>query len=364
MLLSKGRVAYFGAPRSAESYFSSIGRPFPADQQRYPADAMLSLCCREDGRDLPSLFRRACHCSSFSSSSSSSPPATTTHNATATCCYYHDGDNDDDDDGSGILNSDVSVRGEPLQYSSRGQSKNHQGQLQQQDFLLVEEESKEAGMGVAAGMEVEQASAGALPLSSNPAGSDEAVEGTELVKVGRDNNPEQRRREQQVRIAGGRRGRERRAGTREGGDTTTSNLRHVDSSPYSPRRLQVVEPQYNRRLHAGGMVVAEGGRDASKSAPFFVQVEALSRRLLLRALRHPLLLVLHFGGAVAMSLCLASVFGGRLGFNLEGAQNRYILAELPLVKKVYLSCVAEGSTQPCDSSLPFFLSFRYTDLCP
>ena len=58
ILLSKGRVAFFGNTGEAEPYFSSIGRPFPSGQP-HPADAMLALCCREDGGDLPLLFRRA-----------------------------------------------------------------------------------------------------------------------------------------------------------------------------------------------------------------------------------------------------------------------------------------------------------------
>lgn len=43
MLLSRGQVAYFGSPSDAKSFFSSIGRPFPAGQP-HPADAMLTLC--------------------------------------------------------------------------------------------------------------------------------------------------------------------------------------------------------------------------------------------------------------------------------------------------------------------------------
>ncbi|CAN0296843.1 unnamed protein product, partial [Hapterophycus canaliculatus] len=46
MLLANGEVAYFGPPKDAKLYFSSVGRPFPPEQP-HPADAMLTLCCRE-----------------------------------------------------------------------------------------------------------------------------------------------------------------------------------------------------------------------------------------------------------------------------------------------------------------------------
>lgn len=42
LLLSSGRVAYFGTPEAAPGYFSSIGYPFPSSSYN-PADAMLEL---------------------------------------------------------------------------------------------------------------------------------------------------------------------------------------------------------------------------------------------------------------------------------------------------------------------------------
>jgi len=69
-----------------------------------------------------------------------------------------------------------------------------------------------------------------------------------------------------------------------------------------------------------------GGARRPPTGGFLVQTEALSRRLLLRAVRHPLLLVLHFGGSLAMAVCLGTIFQGKLDFTFEGAQSRYIRA--------------------------------------
>ncbi|CAM9471474.1 unnamed protein product, partial [Hapterophycus canaliculatus] len=228
ILLSKGQVAYFGSPRDAEPFFRSIGRPFPTDQP-HPADAMLTLCCREDGRDLPLLFRRSARSFPFSPS------------------------------------------GSPV--SSQQPSSEQDRSGSRRDGLVV-----------------------SLSGSLNDRGERELSSGgtTELVEVGG--------------------GRGASAGTRDGGAG-------------SGRRAE--EEGRRRRHHhrsASGGVAAKGeaAGDERGAAPFLVQVEALSRRLLLRAVRHPLLLVLHFGGSLAMALCLASVFGGRLGFNLAGAQDRRV----------------------------------------
>lgn len=74
------------------------------------------------------------------------------------------------------------------------------------------------------------------------------------------------------------------------------------------------------RCLGGGGGGGEDGRD--RPAGFLVQTEALSRRLLLRAVRHPLLLMLHFGGSLVMAACLGTVFEGQLDFTLDGAQSR------------------------------------------
>ena len=244
ILLSKGRVAFFGRPGEAEPYFSSVGRPFPPGQP-HAADAMLALCCREDGGDLPALFRRSSLGSAANATGSSSAAA-----AAAAADATGGGRG-----GGGTSN--VPARG--------GEEEPLQPQQQQQQFAF--------------------SSSGSLSSSGST-----AVEETELVGVGR-------RRWARGR-GGARRGKSRSSGGREGGQSSSW--------------------QRQRQRYRGG---AKGG-DGAGSAPFLVQVEALSRRLLLRAMRHPLLLVLHFGGSIAMALCLSSVFGGRLGFNLEGAQNR------------------------------------------
>lgn len=229
ILLSKGRVAYFGAPGDAASYFASIDRPFPLGQP-HPADAMLTLCCREDGRDLPSLFRR-------------SAVSVSVHGEV-------DGENDGGSASTRMNTAAYHLEQQPLHCS------------------LADQSPQLAG-----------SSAGSLNGSSSV-----DVE-TELVEVGR--------------------GPGRPNGRGGGGRREFSQHR-----------------RHERRQQEGLVVGRQKGTSAT--APFLVQVEALSSRLLLRAVRHPLLLVLHVGGSVAMALCLASVFGGRLGFNLAGAQDRCV----------------------------------------
>ncbi|CAN0017439.1 unnamed protein product, partial [Ectocarpus fasciculatus] len=219
ILLSGGRVAYSGRPEDAEGFFQSVGRPFPRHQP-HPADAMLTLVCREDGRDLPSLFRRS-----------------------------------------------RLAEGAPRETTAGGR---------------VEAEEEERG-GKAEG-------GGNVSISGSLNGDGELEEETELVEVGRGGT---------------------RNGERAGGRWRASRRRQRQ------RQQQQQQPPEENKKGAG---------DEASSAPFLVQVEALSRRLLLRAVRHPLLLVLHFGGSVAMALCLASVFEGRLGYNLAGAQDRRVVS--------------------------------------
>ncbi|CAN0547931.1 unnamed protein product, partial [Ectocarpus sp. 12 AP-2014] len=199
MLLSRGKVAYFGSPQGSESYFSSVGRPFPAEQP-HPADAMLTLCCREDGGALPALVAGA------------------------------GGGHQDDEEGE---------EGAPW--------------------------------------------------------LDCCAEG-------------------------------------------------------------------------------KGRRRRSPSAGFLVQTEALCRRLLLRAVRHPLLLLLHFGGAVAMAVCLGTIFQGRLGFTLDGAQSRFgvlffLLLYLSLLSLTSLPVWREDRRLFLSESmggayghLPYFLSVALADV--
>lgn len=101
----------------------------------------------------------------------------------------------------------------------------------------------------------------------------------------------------------------------------TGNSAHSEAGGFEGTELVRVRGRRRERRRGNPW---RGGECRGEKAyvPFVVQVGALSRRLLLRAVRHPLLLVLHFGGSVAMALCLASVFGGRLDFTMEGAQNR------------------------------------------
>lgn len=218
ILLSGGRVAYSGRPGDAEAFFRSVGRPFPRHQP-HPADAMLTLVCREDGRDLPSLFRR-------SRLADGAPRETAGGRAAAEA----------EEPGKAEGGENVSISG----------SLNGDGELEEE---------------------------------------------TELVAVGRGGT---------------------RNGGREGGGRWRASRRRQRQ-----RRQQQQQPPPENKKGAG---------DGTSSAPFLVQVEALSRRLLLRAVRHPLLLVLHFGGSVAMALCLASVFEGRLGYDLAGAQDRRVVS--------------------------------------
>ncbi|CAM9880828.1 unnamed protein product, partial [Sphacelaria rigidula] len=220
ILLSRGQVAYFGAPSDAARYFSSVGRPFPVGQS-HPADAMLALACQENGGDLPALFRR----SPMASAASTAAAAT------------------------------VSAAVSPVVAVVPGRG----------EVDIVENNYPEE--------------------SGRPAGGHVDAHGrgvqTELVEVGG------RRRNSTAR---GRNGMGWRT-SRDGGER--------------------------------GSLVSSGGGGQPSAVPFLVQVEVLSRRLLLRAIRHPLLLFLHIYGSVAMALCLGSVFGGHLEFNLAGAQNRF-----------------------------------------
>lgn len=236
ILLSKGRVAYSGTPGEAETYFTSIGRPFPpGESTRHPADAMLALCCQEDGRDLPGLFRRSfMYAESIGNhyACGRSQEERLTESRTGSASAVEERANED---------VGPTPDGADLAEAAAVEVSEADEQQQQDDPQHPRQVPGNAGQSDAGGFE-----------------------GTELVRVR------------------GRR-RERRKG--------------------NPWR--------------GGEY-----RGGKASVPFVVQVEALSRRLLLRAARHPLLLVLHFGGSVAMALCLASVFGGRLEFTMEGAQNR------------------------------------------
>lgn len=277
ILLSKGQVAYFGSPRDAEPFFRSIGRPFPADQP-HPADAMLTLCCREDGRDLPLLFRRSARTFPFTSSSSSSSSRSPISPSSPSA-------------GGSLLSEVVAADGDdegravPEQHQQRQQRGDDGGRPPPPSPPLRSGEQDRVGIrrdGLLVSI------SGSLNDRTERVYSSGGT--TELVEVG-----------------SGRGGGES-AGRRDGGNRRAERRRH-------------------HRSASGGAAVkddeaAAGGERAA--APFLVQVEALSRRLLLRAVRHPLLLVLHFGGSVAMALCLASVFGGRLGFNLAGAQDRRV----------------------------------------
>lgn len=294
ILLNKGRVAYFGSPRDAEGYFNSVGRPFPA-RQPHPADAMLTLCCREDGADLASLYRRS---SAFFMGGS---------------CGGYRGSN------RALPRDEENGQDEEKEEALRVMSAHHPAEHPEKDVSHDQQDPPSGNAG----------SEATLP-SSLHAGSD--IEETELVDVGRGGaaegaesgaHPEQRR---------GRR-RELRQNLRD----------HSRARERNQGRRQVHQQQEQQ----GTLGTGKGGGEDKKSAPFLVQVEALSRRLLLRAVRHPLLLMLHFGGSIAMSLCLASVFGGRLGFNLEGAQNRPVMRlarfaalRLYAVKISYFSAVS------------------------
>ena len=263
MLLSNGRVAYFGSPGDAEPYFQSVGRPFPAEQP-HPADAMLTLCCREDGRDLPLLFRRSRpHFSSEAWSATVSGGAGGPEHRGGKAVGGSGGGGGDD-----LV---VSAAPGPTLKEDDG------------DILGEQTELVEVGLGPGPG--------------PGPAGAREGGGGE--VK-----GPQ----------AGG-------GGGGGSGEREALLRRQAQRRRQQKRPRQRAGTRLMSASAGAGATVAAGGAE-KLPAPFLVQVEALSRRLLLRAVRHPLLLVLHFGGSVAMALCLASVFGGQLGYNLAGAQNR------------------------------------------
>ena len=210
MLLSCGQVAYFGRPEDSESYFSSVGRPFPREQP-HPADAMLTLCCREDGSALPALFER--------------------------CPVVEDG-----------------VYGGPAAALAAGGGS---GATSRQSLRRDSSSSSYLRNLSAGGKDLEAQAAAARAEQHDEEDDDE-----------------------------------------EDGDG------------------------WHRWLCCGGGGDGAGGAKRPPTAGFLVQTEALSRRLLLRAVRHPLLLVLHFGGSVAMAVCLGTIFQGKLDFSFDGAQSR------------------------------------------
>lgn len=238
MLLSRGQVAYFGAPGDAEAYFSSVGRPFPPGQP-HAADAMLSLCCRKDGVALPTLFER---CGRVENGVYVGGATGFAGAAAAVAA------------GEG-LGLGLGLIGDPKGLRREGSS--HQRHLSAQ---------------------VDNAWTITVPGD---------VEAQQEVKAGE---------------PGG-----------EGGEEGEEAVRRCCNNGGSSGG------------GAGGIVggACEGvGAKQPRSASFLVQTEALSRRLLLRSVRHPLLLVLHFGGSIAMAICLGTIFQGKLNFLLEGAQSR------------------------------------------
>ncbi|CAN0070216.1 unnamed protein product, partial [Ectocarpus sp. 8 AP-2014] len=262
MLLSRGKVAYFGSPQGSESYFSSVGRPFPAEQP-HPADAMLTLCCREDGGALPALFER---CAFVENGVYCVPSAVTA--AFVRAGEGGGGGGGAEEPGSGMSSSRQSLRRDGSQHRDlEAQSMAGAGGGHQDD----EEEEEEAPW-------------------------------LDCCAEGKD----RRRR--------------------------------------------------------------------SPTAGFLVQTEALCRRLLLRAVRHPLLLLLHFGGAVAMAACLGTIFQGRLGFTLDGAQSRFgvlffLLLYLSLLSLTSLPVWREDRRLFLSESmggayghLPYFLSVALADV--
>ncbi|CAM9125191.1 unnamed protein product [Ectocarpus sp. 6 AP-2014] len=261
MLLSRGKVAYFGSPQGSESYFSSVGRPFPAEQP-HPADAMLTLCCREDGGALPALFER---CAFVENGVYCVPSA-------ATAAFLRAGEGGcvggAEEPGSGMSSSRQSLRRDGSQHRD------------------LEAQS----------------------------------------------------------VAGA-------AGGRQDDEEEEEEAPWLDCCAEGKDR-----------------------RRRTPTAGFLVQTEALCRRLLLRAARHPLLLLLHFGGAVAMAACLGTIFQGRLGFTLDGAQSRFgvlffLLLYLSLLSLTSLPVWREDRRLFLSESmggayghLPYFLSVALADV--
>jgi ABC-type multidrug transport system ATPase subunit len=87
--------------------------------------------------------------------------------------------------------------------------------------------------------------------------------------------------------------------------------------------LDEAEPQEDMPALGGQADVHLGKWKKVPMPPICVQLVALAKRSLQRAFRHPLLLTLHFVGAILMGLLLGSIFLGHLGRDLSGAQSRF-----------------------------------------
>lgn len=231
MLMSGGRVAYFGTPGEAEAYFSSVGRPFPPGQP-HPADAMLTLCCREDGCALPMLFER--------------------------CGLVE----------NGLFKGPI--RGGMYVGSAFG-SGNSGGVASVMDMQDRQSLRRDCP----------QPHYRADMIGTSGVKSNQGVAEFEAGDIGD-----------------------------RYGDSKVSD---EDGCKYGWFGLC-------GRVERGGV----GVENSPQTAGFLVQTEALSRRLLLRAVRHPLLLALHFLGSLGMAVCLGTIFEGKMGFTFEGAQSRYL----------------------------------------
>lgn len=248
MLLSRGRVVYFGRPEDSESYFSCVGRPFPPEQP-HAADAMLTLCCREDGSALPSLFER---CGLVENGVYGGVSAT----AAAVASVF------------GGVGNGVGGLADGLGTGGGG-----------------------GGSGMTSRQSLRRDSSYHRNLS--------AVKDLETQTVGGLGDEE------------------------EDDDDDDDDEEGVGWWPW-----------LSHCCGGGGGAGNGAGASRAPTAGFLVQTEALTRRLLLRAVRHPLLLVLHFGGSVVMAACLGTVFQGELDFSLGGAQSRYI--HIRAIRTVYM----------------------------
>lgn len=266
MLLWHGQVAYFGAPADAEAYFSSVGRPFP-EEQPHPADAMLTLCCRGDGGALPALFER--------------------------CPLVYDG----------VYRGAAASPGGVFGAGSQGIVSGEERSFRDNPVAAA------AATAAAASHQKRQHLGGRSPFrrggsggSGGASGYGSGGGGGGSVCAGSDLG------------AGGVGGAYEDAGRSSNGDGGSGGG---------------VAEKCGGRCWEFPEVIGGRFRDSDRGRPrtagLLVQTEALSRRLLLRAVRHPLLLVLHFGGSVAMTACLGTIFQGKLDFTFEGAQSRSVL---------------------------------------
>mmetsp|Transcript_68689 Transcript_68689/g.191581 ORF Transcript_68689/g.191581 Transcript_68689/m.191581 type:complete len:1747 (-) Transcript_68689:1259-6499(-) len=144
----------------------------------------------------------------------------------------------------------------------------------------------------------------------------------------------------------------------EASDQRTDLIHAIGSlSAAADRRGQGARSDFSSNVHVG----------------FHTQVLVLSQRLLKKAVRHPMLLALHYGGSVFMAITLGSIFSD-MTYDLQGAQDRigvlfFILfylallgmSSLPVWRDEYLLFAHERASE-IYGNLSYYLSIVLFDL--